>query len=187
MPPTIVDIKGRRFGKLTVIELLDTKSRGKKARWVCKCDCGNTSIVYSTNLIRGLTIGCGKCRTKIVNQHGHYDLKTYDSAFMIVYRTIRVCADTRGFTFDLTTEDVKHISKKNCFYCGVEPKQIMKARNKFGSDYIYNGVDRVDNTRGYIIDNCVPCCKKCNQAKMNLPVEEFKTLIKNIYEHWASH
>lgn len=40
----------------------------------------------------------------------------------------------------------------------------MTTGNKY-SEYIYNGIDRVDNAVGYILENCIPCCEFCNKAK----------------------
>lgn len=188
MSKTIVDLMGQRFGKLIVIEFCGTGNEThKRAQWKCSCECGNTVIMASCNLRSGRVVGCGKCRVHIVNQHGKYDLRDYDSAFMLFYRATKQSASNRNLTFNLGVDDVKMISGKDCFYCGVSPKQVLKVRNRFGKDYVYNGIDRVDNTKGYTLDNCVPCCKKCNQAKMNLPVEQFKSLIVSIYNNWASH
>ncbi len=64
------------------------------------------------------------------------------------------------------------MSKGNCNYCGDPPSCTMYNRNK--SDfYIYNGIDRVDNNVGYVLDNAVSCCKVCNRAKYNMAEEEF--------------
>lgn len=42
----------------------------------------------------------------------------------------------------------------------------------------YNGIDRVDPTKGYIIDNCVPCCTTCNYMKRILQRDEFLDHVK---------
>ena len=44
-----------------------------------------------------------------------------------------------------------------------------------------NGLDRVDNNKGYTIDNVVPCCKRCNYAKNNQTPREFKEWVKKVY------
>lgn len=189
MTPTIVNLLGKRFGKLVVAELVGTKKSGnKRTTWKCKCDCGNTVNVNSENLRRGKQIGCGKCRYKIANQYGSYNLREYDTAFNVFYNSNlkRTCARERNLEFKLTKSEVREITAKNCFYCGSPPSNVMRARNKFGSDFIYNGIDRVDNNKGYVIENVVACCKKCNQAKMNLTADEFKQLVIAIYQNWAS-
>ena len=52
---------GNRYGKLTVIEQVESTSYGQK-RYLCKCDCGGTHIAFASNLKRGHTTNCG-CNT----------------------------------------------------------------------------------------------------------------------------
>ncbi|HEC67150.1 MAG TPA: hypothetical protein ENI23_17875 [bacterium] len=42
------------------------------------------------------------------------------------------------------------------------------------------GLDRVDNKKGYELENCVPCCKICNSMKMTMDKDEFLKHIKRI-------
>lgn len=44
------------------------------------------------------------------------------------------------------------------------------------------GVDRVDSSKGYTIDNVVPCCDICNRMKLDKDITEFFDTIKRIYE-----
>lgn len=53
------DLRGRIFGRLTVIDLHPVRSKAKRARWICRCECGNETIVQSLNLKQGATISCG--------------------------------------------------------------------------------------------------------------------------------
>ena len=59
----------------------------------------------------------------------------------------------------------------------------MKSQGKLGTEYKYNGIDRVDNKIGYELDNCVSCCIKCNKAKSYFGQDEFLNHIKKIYKH----
>ncbi len=87
----------------------------------------------------------------------------------------------RGYSFNLSKDDFKELTLQNCTYCGSEPLYRINTHTTDNhGDYIYNGVDRVDNARGYEVDNCVTCCKLCNQMKMNLQLEEFKRHINKI-------
>ena len=56
-----LDLKGQKFGRLTVIEDTLKKSQSKK-RWKCKCECGKIVEVISTNLTQGYTKSCGCLR-----------------------------------------------------------------------------------------------------------------------------
>ena len=54
----IVNLIGQRFGRLLVLEE-DMENNEKKAKWICKCDCGNIVSVYGHNLKSGTTKSCG--------------------------------------------------------------------------------------------------------------------------------
>lgn len=53
-----INLTGKRFGRLTVIERAGSSADGH-ARWLCQCDCGNTTTVSSNVLKRGDTLSCG--------------------------------------------------------------------------------------------------------------------------------
>ncbi len=63
----LIDLKGRRFGKLMVVErapnIVD-KNGNITAMWLCKCDCGNKSIVRSELLRNGKTQSCGCLKSR---------------------------------------------------------------------------------------------------------------------------
>lgn len=52
-----IDLAGQKFGKLTVIERAENK--GNQTMWLCRCDCGETTVVVADNLKRGHTKSCG--------------------------------------------------------------------------------------------------------------------------------
>lgn len=54
----VVDLLGKRFGRLTVVGRGES-TKDKKAVWVCKCDCGNTKAVPASSLKSGHTRSCG--------------------------------------------------------------------------------------------------------------------------------
>ena len=57
----LIDLTGKRFGRLTVIGRAGTKEykTGKKVIWACQCDCGNTCNVIGANLKHGDVKSCG--------------------------------------------------------------------------------------------------------------------------------
>ena len=77
--PKFIDITGNRYGKLTVLERYGYADN-KKITWLCKCDCGKTSIVIGSNLTSGRTRSCG-CMSGIkFDSSGikRYMVNTYD-------------------------------------------------------------------------------------------------------------
>ena len=49
--------------------------------------------------------------------------------------------------------------------------------------FLYSGIDRVNSHEGYNKNNCVPCCEKCNKAKLAMNKDEFLNWIKMVYQH----
>lgn len=83
------------------------------------------------------------------------------------YRSIKSEAKQRSYTFDLTLDEYKdNFFNKPCYYCG---------------DKTQNGIDRVDNSIGYELYNCVPCCETCNGMKSNTSTSDFFSQIEKIY------
>lgn len=54
------DLTGQKFGRLAVIERAESKNGF--TRWLCKCECGKETVVYSSTLINGHTKSCGCLR-----------------------------------------------------------------------------------------------------------------------------
>lgn len=79
-----VDLTGRRFGKLVVIERdLISPSKDFHKRWWCSCDCGNRKSVVASYLRDGrvVTCGCGR-KTRLgdfTRSHGKSDTGAYNS------------------------------------------------------------------------------------------------------------
>lgn len=47
-------------------------------------------------------------------------------------------------------------------------------------EFVYNGIDRMDNSLGYISGNVVTCCQICNRAKGAMLLEDFMLWIKQL-------
>lgn len=54
----VKDLTGQAFGRLTVVHRVEN-DRNHKARWLCKCACGNEKVVIGSNLLAGKTTSCG--------------------------------------------------------------------------------------------------------------------------------
>lgn len=57
----LVDLTGRKIGRLTVIRRLSEEEGAKKGqpKWLCRCECGNITHTTSNKLLSGLTKSCG--------------------------------------------------------------------------------------------------------------------------------
>lgn len=71
------------------------------------------------------------------------------------YRTLKRDSKKRGFKNSLNFKDYSNLMKlSQCFYCGT---------NNLGSRGY--GLDRINNSKGYYLNNVVVCCKSCNRIK----------------------
>jgi hypothetical protein len=84
----------------------------------------------------------------------------------------------------LSKDIVRKLSSSDCAYCGSPPSQVYCSKGGYNGDYIYNGIDRVNNSIGYEENNVVACCKICNTMKSTLSQEKFFRHIKRIVERW---
>lgn len=80
------------------------------------------------------------------------------------YKVYVAGAARRNLAFELSRDEFNALTTHDCTYCG-KPTTATHT----------NGVDRVDNDRGYVADNVVPCCGTCNSMKGTLSNHEFKT------------
>lgn len=142
----LIDLKGKRFGMLTVIERAPQSA--PKVRWLCVCDCGGETTVDSQHLRKGAVISCGCYHKKELaarrRKHGHSGTRLYDiwcamrarchSRRHVAYgyyggRGISVCAEWMDFT------NFRAWAIQNGYADGLE-------------------IDRIDNDLGYSPDNC---------------------------------
>lgn len=70
-------------------------------------------------------------------------------------------AKRKGVEFLLDKEFVLRTVQGVCYICGALGR---KYSFKDGTVWV-NGLDRVDNGRGYVHSNVAPCCFKCNRIK----------------------
>ena len=173
---------GHKFGNLTVI---DSKYLGKGKRktffYICQCGCGAISKVRHYRIKNSL--GCPRCARVL-------SFRKIDPKFITPFYSLKrrsylqyiKRAKAKNLDFDLTEEQVFKFFDSPCFYCGCLP-ETKPLGNSVDGKFKRNGLDRKDSNLGYTENNVVPCCKKCNLAKLDTSFEEFMAWIKRVYGH----
>lgn len=151
------NIVGNRYNMLTVVEFVGYDKNGNY-KWTCKCDCGNYRDVVTRDLKNGHTKSCGCWRDIRLR------LPEGEAAFNRVYNHYRKEASDSNRVFELTKEYFRELILSDCYYCGDPPSNVRKMPRVNGV-LVYNGVDRIDNSIGYVLGNVRPCCKDCNFLK----------------------
>jgi len=171
----MVDETGKRYGRLIVIRKVGY-GKNRKSKWLCRCDCGAEVVATIDNLKSGGTKSCGCLRRE----------RTYlgegVASFNRMISSMKHGASTRGHKWELTDDQVRGLTGKNCHYCDRRPSNRFSTTSNTG-DWVYNGLDRVDNTIGYRVDNVVPCCADCNMAKHTRSYDDFVKWIGRVYHN----
>lgn len=167
-----------QFGRLTVIS-----KNGNKH--LVKCSCGIEKLVLTSNLTKGKTKSCGCLRNEISTKRIlQYPGEKFDKGIgscNFLWNRYKQSAKKRHIEFLLNKEEFKTLTSKKCTYCNSEPSQYIKGHRSNGG-YIYNGIDRVNPSIGYVLKNCVTCCDKCNYMKRLMTVEDFLSHVNKIFQ-----
>ncbi len=185
------NLVGQVFGRLTVISQ-EENMYGNRA-WLCRCECGNGKITITSSLKSGVAKSCG-CLVGDTLANWNKNTRVYPklpkgmAGFKTLLKNYKEGAVKRGLEYSLTEEDFSKLLKGNCNYCGCKPNsktnpgRTVSNRDKWNT-YTYNGIDRVDNDKGYTVENSVTCCKTCNFMKRSMDKNEFVNKALEIAEH----
>lgn len=101
-----------------------------------------------------------KYRMSNKEKHNIYNkarMKTYQHTLLGKFSQYKHGAKRRGLVFGITLKQFEELFNSTCYYCGDTSK----------------GIDRFDNSMGYLPDNSVACCAICNRMKFNYSAEDF--------------
>ncbi len=184
--PKFINLTGKQFGELTIIDYVYRKSKKDTIRWVweCKCSCGNICYVRTTKFTKpNPQASCKRCSDfKFSNAH---ILPEYGSIKNRIYRRYKYGANARSYEFKLTFDEFNKLISQNCYYCNAEPKPYLEDKFYYNNlePLKRNGIDRLNNNIGYIQNNVVPCCNICNKLKMDLSIDDFYKWIHKLYHN----
>lgn len=149
--PAKIDLTGKRFGRLVVIEE-DNFIKYDRPRWLCRCDCGKEVVVRANSLRRGGTMSCGcakKEHARALSEsritHGQSKSRIYNIWFSMKSRCYKV-----------KDHSYSRYGGRGIIVCD-------EWRNNFQSFYdwaIANGyhedrsIDRINNNGNYCPENC---------------------------------
>lgn len=187
------DYTGLKPNMLTAIKFI--KREKNKSYWLFNCECGNSKIMDAskvfTKKIATKSCGCFLKSSTIernVKRVFHQKDTTESRALYSIYSSYKGSAKIRGYSFNLSVPVFKKLIKENCYYCGstLSNKRIANTSAKSNNNKsicYYNGIDRVDNSIGYELNNCVTCCKICNRAKKDISIDDFMNWLNNLSKH----
>ena len=137
------DLRGIRFGKLTPIEFAGN------GKWLCKCDCGATTLAHTGHLQAGTTTSCGCSRRvfKDTNHERHGKSNT---------RLYRIWLSMRTRCFNPNCSHYKRYGGRGISICD-EWRNSFSAFEEWALSHGYSddlSIDRIDNEGNYAPANC---------------------------------
>jgi hypothetical protein len=193
-----LELIGKKFNRLLIVDIFKEPSKWNGSQARCLCECGTEKIIPIRYLFNGESTSCG-CYKKEKFGTRYYPAKKsripleprLGSALSVFRR--------RYNDGNLLIEEFLELSQQNCYYCNIGPFNCYNTYKPMGvysrdkkcgvsakriaeGNFVYNGLDRVDNNRKHDKDNVVPCCINCNRAKSNLSQKDFFELIYRIYK-----
>lgn len=145
----MMNLTGRQFERLQVIE--EVERRGRTRRWRCRCACGNERIVQQGNLVSGHTLSCGclgqEHATAAKVRHGHAGWKKQSPEYRVWTGIMSRCRNPnepaypnyggRGISICARWHDFRNFLAD----MGLRPSP-------------HHSIDRIDNDGPYAPDNC---------------------------------
>ena len=172
----VLKIENENFKVLSIDEE-GTKENTRHTKYFVQCKKCREVFSRRASVIRTSlnSIQCSNCRR---NRNG----KSLNAIQYKAYCFYRTGAKKRDLEWNLTESQFKTLIQGNCDYCNTKPSRRQSVSYKETFELV-NGIDRVDSSKGYTIDNCVSCCTYCNRMKTDMHINDFKMHISKIYNN----
>lgn len=178
-----IDLTGQRFGRLTA-EKYVRKNKHGQSLWLCKCDCGDETIV-SINHLRSKQIkSCGCLRIEKIKlacvKHGHAKKGQISKTYLAYRNMVQRCDNYRNKNY----KDYGGRGITICYrWSNKNPKGFKNFLKDIGKIPQGYELDRIDNNKlrnGYSPKNCRLVTHKdnCNNRRIRL-----KTRLLQIYNY----
>ena len=179
----IINLIGRKFGRLEVIEKA-TKNNNGRTRWLCKCSCDNIKIINSKELLNGNTISCGCYRIEQLHKRNYKGTKDISKTY---FNDLKNCAKRRGLEFNIIIEEIQELLEKQEYICDLSGLFIKGSACNKRKCSTYSeqtaSLDRIDSNKGYTIDNVRWVHKDINRFKNNYTDEKFLEMCTQVVNH----
>ena len=148
--PPALDLKGRKFGWLTVVEWgINPAGRTQRHQWRCVCDCGGEVFSKTSKLQRGDIMSCGCRKPGVgVKWHGKSHTPEYKTWADMVYR----CTNPKA-------ESYANYGGRGITVCARWLECMENFIEDMGERPAGLSVDRINNDDGYHCGKCEECAR----------------------------
>ena len=143
-----LDLTGQRYGRLVILH--EVEKKGKKRRWLCKCDCGKETIVFQNDLRLNKTISCGCYHKEVISNlmYKHGGKKQRERLYTIWNNMKDRCRNANN-------RDYQWYGGNGICIC--KEWEDYDAFREWAKDHGYQEnltIDRIDSEKEYSPDNC---------------------------------
>lgn len=179
------DLAGKTFGHWTVIARAPKK--GIHNAWLCKCECGREKNVYQTHLIQGNSKSCKNVGCQFVKSgETHSQWKGIGDISGDKLYCIQNGASKRNIPFEITKEYIWELfikQNKKCALSGVDIDFGIQIGPEDKQEQATASLDRIDNSKGYIIGNVWWVHRDINWMKNTFKLNHFIKLCNLVSSH----
>lgn len=125
--PKIVDLTGKRFGRLIALKDSGERDSNGSIRYDCICDCGKNKIISGSHLKRGYVLSCG-CLSREVHSKNIKKLEADG-----------VLPEKLGMVENTCVAHLKKIKPNKNNKLGIRGVYFNKEKGKYISEIIFKG------------------------------------------------
>lgn len=140
------DLKGMKFGKLTILEHAG-KCRSGKTLWLAECECGNRNTYRTGNLQSGQATKCRFCQN---TTHGHTKGKEKHG----LSKTYKSWAGMIGRCYTKSNSSYKYYGALGVTVCDKWLESFENFLTDMGERPEARSLDRINPYGNYESDNC---------------------------------
>lgn len=136
-----IDLTGRKFGRLKVVDQAETIKQ--KIHWNCMCSCGNKKAINGHSLRKGLSKSCGCLQVESRYKHGMSNTSEFKTWASMLFRCL-----------NKSDRKYKHYGGRGIKVCDRWLCSFSNFYKDMGARPKNLSIDRINNEGDYEPSNC---------------------------------
>ena len=175
------NLTGKIYGRLIAISATN-KRVDAKVVWLCKCSCGKECEVVGKQLSEGATRSCGCLRKESKKLYAFEHGKRFGEISGTYWTHTKNSAKKRKIEFNLSLKEAWELFENQNRKCALTGQELIFRPSDAERKKQTASLDRIDSSKGYILDNVQWIHKDVNLAKHKKSNKDFINLCKLVSE-----